>query len=392
MFSKQKQILSKTIIFTIIVTFAFSFCCFANQDNNKYSEMLREAVGLNSRSSESGQPRSPRTPSNYLILRFPDANAVPFLIDVLLNGPDWKDKLGLNKEMARSIAALMLGKTRDKKAFEPLVKMLENGDFPGIRMAAAKGLGSLGDKRAVGPLINALENSDNNNVKMETAWALNLLKSFDAIDPIIKVLQNKNEDREVRKRCIDSLIWIRDMRTLPILINEAEDIDYNELGIGFQMVNFSYMTGVDLGVQSSGDLIKDEKTGVYHPALWISKELPEIGKTDSVPKIWQYWFKNGKKWTQQKFEGKYADWKNIKQKRPNEKEAIIIIRQYIAGAGVGALPLLIEKIKQGETEMIPVVHQVTNTAVNMDANSTEVLKWWETNKERWTIPFPDEKE
>ena len=50
-----------------------------------------------------------------------------------------------------------------------------------------------------------------------------------------------------------------------------------------------------------------------------------------------------------------------------------------------------EKIKLGETELIPVVSQLSGYDIKEDANSAAVLKWWDTNKERWTIPFPDEK-
>ncbi len=392
MFSRQKQILSRTIITAIGVIFSVSFCCFANQDTKNYSEIFKKYVIIGR--TKGGSISFPPNMSD--VEEFRDANGIKFLIDVLKKGPDWKEEQRLPIDAARCIAAYKLGLIGDKTAFEPLVEILKNGESVkeenkispwarngslNIKRFAAQALGSLGDQRAVGPLVNALETNNDSTVRAASAGSLGQLKSLDAVKPLVKILQNKDENREVRQCCIDSLIMISDMRTLPTILTVAEELNHN--------ANFSNMTRIDLGVHMVGKLVKDEKTGAYR-SNWISTQFSELRNYDSIPKIWLQWFKNGRKWTQEKFDKYYTVLEETKQKRPNEKAAIMQARRDITKAGVGALPLLIDKIKQGETDLIPVVSQLSGYDIKGDANSAAVLKWWDANKERWTIPFPDD--
>ena len=55
-------------------------------------------------------------------------------------------------------AAKALDKLGDKRAVEPLIKVLEEMNDDDVLLAAAEALGNLGDKRAVEPLIVALRN------------------------------------------------------------------------------------------------------------------------------------------------------------------------------------------------------------------------------------------
>jgi HEAT repeat protein len=57
--------------------------------------------------------------------------------------------------ITRGRAAMMLGKLRDVRAVEPLIRAL---DAPGFTtpVYAAEALGKIGDRRAIGPLLSAL--------------------------------------------------------------------------------------------------------------------------------------------------------------------------------------------------------------------------------------------
>ena len=64
-------------------------------------------------------------------------------------------------------AAIALGKIGDKRAVEPLIKALEDGDYNG-RRGAIKAMGNIGDERAVEPLIKALEEDEEEYVRRFT--------------------------------------------------------------------------------------------------------------------------------------------------------------------------------------------------------------------------------
>jgi len=75
--------------------------------------------------------------------------------------------------IARGRAALMLGKLRDLRAVEPLIRAL---DAPGFKtpVYAAEALGKIGDPRAIQPLLSVL-NSGNDTLHEAAAEALKRL-------------------------------------------------------------------------------------------------------------------------------------------------------------------------------------------------------------------------
>jgi HEAT repeat protein len=75
--------------------------------------------------------------------------------------------------ITRGRAALMLGKLRDLRAVEPLIRAL---DAPGFKtpVYAAEALGKIGDTRAIQPLMNVL-NSGNDTLREAALEALRRL-------------------------------------------------------------------------------------------------------------------------------------------------------------------------------------------------------------------------
>ena len=95
--------------------------------------------------------------------------------------------------------------------------------------------------------------------------------------------------------------------------------------------------------------------------------------------------KNEKNWTKQKFDQEYNEYSEAKHSGPLPEYRISGTRTRILELGVGALPLIIDKIEKGDTNFIPVVAQLTNYTVKTDAETKEVLDWWKANKDKLTI-------
>ena len=55
--------------------------------------------------------------------------------------------------------------------------------------------------------------------------------------------------------------------------------------------------------------------------------------------------------------------------------------------GIPALPLIIEKVNQGEKRLIPLFSRLVARQLPEDAAPQQVVTWWEKNKDRWTIPY-----
>jgi hypothetical protein len=101
--------------------------------------------------------------------------------------------LGDKDSWGRQIAAKALGKIGDKRAVEPLIKTLKDGNIHVRRQprppynyyscSVIQALGDIGDKRAVEPLIKALEDKKSGPhayqlegiVRQNAAWALKQL-------------------------------------------------------------------------------------------------------------------------------------------------------------------------------------------------------------------------
>jgi len=53
--------------------------------------------------------------------------------------------------------------------------------------------------------------------------------------------------------------------------------------------------------------------------------------------------------------------------------------------------MIIEKVKQGDTELIPVISRLTDGQVEENANISQCTAWWRDNKQKWLIPFPNNR-
>lgn len=102
------------------------------------------------------------------------------------------------------------------------------------------------------------------------------------------------------------------------------------------------------------------------------------------------WWKGGRKQTKERFESLYTKWKSYKS-RGMSVEANKILKSIRAALGIAALPLIVEKARQGDKELVSVMSELTGGKVRDKATVTECLAWWQANKQNWLIPFPNKK-
>ena len=128
--------------------------------------------------------------------------------------------LNSKSNIIRCRAAYWLGESIDKRAVEPLIKVLgDENNAAQARDAAAKALGKIKDTRAVEPLIKALEYD--NDVRANAAEALGRIKDPRAVEPLIRML--RDESWFVRDFVARVLGKIKDTRAVEPLIEAVGD-------------------------------------------------------------------------------------------------------------------------------------------------------------------------
>ena len=97
------------------------------------------------------------------------------------------------------------------------------------------------------------------------------------------------------------------------------------------------------------------------------------------------WWKTGRIQTPAKFASIFSQWDSL-DKAGDKKEADKVIGK-IAQMGVEILPMVMQKIEDGDERMVPWVKRIMQTRVEWKtADLSTVLEWWEQNKENLTFP------
>ena len=304
------------------------------------------------------------------IIGLHDPTAVPYLLDVLQNGPDWSDdelpRGGADKYryVARCYAALCLGIIGDSRAFDPLLATLNNtdiGTYPhhphrpqgrqyNLRAHAAFALGDLGDRRAVNPLIKSLRRDG----YAECIYALTRLHALSAVPVIVQVAS----DRKMFSRYL--------------AINRCLDI--------MLKVRFTFRQ-------------TEERKSYY-----IIDQFPEIGPVPREARyrtLWQHWIKAGDKYARTHFEENYAQLKVALKDKPNARSLHAVLRERMVKGGVAALPYMMREIEEGDASLVraaarlawPRSRRIKDPDPKLSENATraEALEWWQGNKQKWTV-------
>ncbi len=120
------------------------------------------------------------------------------------------------------------------------------------------------------------------------------------------------------------------------------------------------------------------------------RELDE-GKCEvsSFTSLYIHWWYTGREDTGEQFLELYARWREYQ--RQGDSNAAHWCLYYIRDLGLLVLPWLVDEIEAGDTGLIPVVQWLTDKQVSIDQLTPDTIRdWWENNRDRWTLPSPDE--
>jgi hypothetical protein len=101
-------------------------------------------------------------------------------------------------------------------------------------------------------------------------------------------------------------------------------------------------------------------------------------------KLYISWWKSRRGKCSEKFKELYNKWretKNIGNARLSEE-----IYMRLEGLGVESLPYIIEKIKSGDSELIPMISFLTRNEIPKTATPEDVIKWWAKDNKKWSLP------
>ena len=138
-------------------------------------------------------------------------NFALIVLEPLINMLGDKNK---HSSYVRQSAAQVLGKIGDKRAVEPLIKVLED-EKEYVRSSAAWALGNIGDKRAVEPLIKSCEHEQATNPTRISPYgklppSQHVISILSALGNIgdkraVKLIVKAHKDEDVRKYAANAL-------------------------------------------------------------------------------------------------------------------------------------------------------------------------------------------
>jgi hypothetical protein len=120
---------------------------------------------------------------------------------------------------------------------------------------------------------------------------------------------------------------------------------------------------------------------VFEKSEWPPDKL---GDSHTGAKMYVEWWKEGRKKTPEQFSGYFQDWRRLTSECKTEEAKAKL--KNLTNLGIDALPLMIEKIREGNTEFIPIISFLTNEAIKKDASPDTAIKWWAENKQNWLLP------
>lgn len=106
--------------------------------------------------------------------------------------------------LTRSPAARLLGQSKDDRALQPLLNMIESEEWL-ERMWAAKSLGDLGKAASIPVLTDKVKTDEKNRVRAAAADALGALRP-EGIEELLKEIAENDEDEGVRKSAHEAVL------------------------------------------------------------------------------------------------------------------------------------------------------------------------------------------
>src|SRR5579859_7765950 len=243
-------------------------------------------------------------------------------------------------------AAATLGRLRDARAVEPLVRALQDepaevqgrqlskgqiGDkWTEVRKEAAKALGQLGDARAGEPLTRALQDKSS-HVRKEAALALGLIGDRRAVEPLIYTLQNEHgrsdRDYQVCVAAAQALGQIRDAPAVSPFVSPLM-LAFEEASVEVREAAMQALVQIGAGVvEPLVGALQDKDRDILLRA-GAAKTLGRIGDERAV--------------------GPLLEALIVSQKMPQISEAA---SHALAAIGLPAMPALLRELNDGNSQM-----------------------------------------
>jgi hypothetical protein len=134
---------------------------------------------------------------------------------------------------------------------------------------------------------------------------------------------------------------------------------------------------------------------------WAGSAWGYIARVSTSPSVSRWakepitaWWQGGKRQAIERFDLLNNERKKLKARGLSTEEAVV--RKSIRALGIAALPLIVDQLRAGDADLIETIQQITEGASKIVGVTTEeriasCLAWWQDNKEKWLIPFPNKR-
>ena len=134
----------------------------------------------------------------------------------------------------------------------------------------------------------------------------------------------------------------------------------------------------------------DEREDPYGAILWVAvrditkkqfskDELFKLNPRD----LWGKWWQDAHETTPKQFVDLWREWRTLEQQQAS------LLKQ-ARDLGILVIPSIIERLKQGETELIPLLSELTDGEVKPEWLPDQCLEWWDRSKDAWNVPHPSD--
>lgn len=129
-----------------------------------------------------------------------------------------------------------------------------------------------------------------------------------------------------------------------------------------------------------------ESPGRY--VLFI-EEYPDMQHSPDPPMardVCLRWWRGGRRETPERFAKLYAEWKTLKSEGKEDEAQQKY--QRIKDLGIDALPLIVEQLRAGNMDLMPVMSYLTDGQCPT-TDRQQCVQWWDANRDKWTLPLPE---
>jgi predicted outer membrane repeat protein len=299
---------------------------------------------------------SPPWPYAFADNRLVTPEAVPYLIQVLREGPEWTDdelRSGSEKStryFARCYAALCLGLSKDPRAFDPLLDVLL-------------------DTR-IAPFISPHPVRKNRyDLRDFAAFALGDLGDCRAIEPLLAALRNDHFPLSIY-----SLLKLDAFSTVPSIIEVA--VEHNLLST---TVHSSLMYALK---------VHFTLTHSHEDETWTVEEFPGLvgnSVSEICAKLWLHWLDAGDQYAREWFDAYYSEWDTAVREQPDNRSYQNALLNKMLTGGMAVIPYIIDKMKQGDERLVEALTRLIRCWRVEGCTAAQWLQWWTDNRQQWQV-------